>query len=80
MTTKTAWFEVQRPISFALTTKGELTVEWGHFVVPGSPDSPVVRMGFVIPAEEVQTLRQCLVESQTIQETLSAKEPEQGAH
>jgi hypothetical protein len=80
MTAKTVWFDVHPPFSFALTTKGELTVEWGQYVSPGVPDGPVIRMGIVIPAEEVKTLRRGLAATETIRETLAAKEPDQGAH
>jgi hypothetical protein len=79
MTIKTQYFDAQPPFTFGLTVTGDLTVEW-EFRVAGVPNLSVLRMGVVIPAAEVRTLRRCLAESQTIQETLSAKEPEQGAH
>jgi hypothetical protein len=80
----TQWLSAGRPLEFGLTTEGELTVEW-ELVLPQSPllsqtELPRSRLGIVIPAEEVKILRRCLEETQTIQETLSAKEPTQGAH
>ena len=72
--------DVHPPFSFGLTAKGELVVEWAQPVALGVLDVPVIRISIVIPAEEVRTLRLCLEESRTIQETLSATEPEQGAH
>ena len=80
----TQWLPVGRPLEFGLTTKGELTVEW-ELVLPQSPllsqtELARSRLGIVIPAEQVKTLRRCLEESRTIQETLAATEPKQGAH
>jgi hypothetical protein len=80
----TQWLIIGKPIIFGLTTTGDLTVEW-EVVVPGSSLTPGIelrrsRLGIVIPAEESKTLRRHLEETQTIQETLSAKEPEPGAH
>jgi hypothetical protein len=71
------FIDARPPFVYALTTKGELTIEWGIDLPLGAPQ---VRMGVVIPAGEVETLRRCLEVTQTIQETLSAKKPEQGAH
>jgi hypothetical protein len=80
----TQWLPVGAPIEFGLTTKGELTAEW-ELVLPESPllsqtELPRSRLGIVIPAAEVKILRRCLEDSRTIQETLSAIEPKQGAH
>jgi hypothetical protein len=72
----TTWWDAQGPFSFALTTEGALTVEWWLRIAGGPP----LRIGVVIPPEEVKTLRRGLQESETIQETLSARRPTRGAH
>jgi hypothetical protein len=82
---KVQWFTAGPPIQFGLTVTGDLTVEWGLPLeqIPShlrNVELPAIRLGVVIPAEQVKILRQCLEVTQTIQETLSAKEPEQGAH
>jgi hypothetical protein len=73
--TKTKWLETHRPFVFGVTQEGELTVEWSLPTVDGD-----LRLGVVIPVEEVKTLARGLQENKTIQETLSAKPPMQGAH
>jgi hypothetical protein len=72
---KTKWLDVRRPFLFGLTQDGELTVEWSF---PSTEDD--LRLGIVIPVEEVKTLQRGLQENQTILETLFAKLPTQGAH
>jgi hypothetical protein len=73
----TTWWDAQGPFSFALTTEGALTVVWGHHTIQGGPQ---LRMGIVIPPEEVKILRWGLQETETTQETLSARRPTPGAH
>jgi hypothetical protein len=74
---KTQWLAVQSPVEFALTTTGALTIE---FVVMVPPGIPANRIGIEVPPEEVKILQRNLEKSQTIQETLTAKPPAQGAH
>ena len=80
----TQWFSVEKPFSFGLSTKGELMIEWEIAVpeIPGlsSKALPPVLVGVLVPAKEVKNLMQCLEGTKTIRETLSAKEPERGAH
>jgi hypothetical protein len=52
--------DAQGPFSFALTTEGALTVVWGHHTIQGGPQ---LRMGIVIPPEEVKILRWGLQET-----------------
>ena len=67
------------PISFSLTTEGDLLVEFGAQF--GPPESvPQIRMGFVIPAGKLKALRAGLDATATIQETLSAVKPKSGAN
>lgn len=75
---KVSWVYAQRPIVFHITTEGELSIEYA--VQFGFPDAPQVRLGLVIPAEEVKTLRRGLAQIGTMQDTLSAKRPNPGAH
>jgi hypothetical protein len=75
---KIAWMSALPPVTFGLTTEGELTVEWS--VQFGTLDSPHVRMGLVVPAEEARTLLLHLKTLETMQETLTAKRPTPGAH
>jgi hypothetical protein len=74
---QTSWIRAEEPISFSLSTEGELLVEYGvRFEIEG----PVRTMGLVIPAERARTLLHGLRQTGTIQETLSAKRPIPGAH
>jgi hypothetical protein len=61
---------------FGLSTEGALMIEYGAEVQLPIP----VRLGLLIPAEEVENLRRALEATKTIQETLSAKKSDQGAH
>ena len=54
MTINTTWFDAQPPFVFALTTEGDLTVEW---TVGGIPEDLQARLGIVMPAEELKILR-----------------------
>jgi hypothetical protein len=63
--------DAKPPFTFGIGLQGELVV---GFSLSGLP------MFLVIPAEELETLRRGLEQSRTIQETLSAKLPPQGAH
>lgn len=76
---KTNWWDAEPPFKLALTTEGELTVEWGLSPAPALR-MPQLRFGIVIPAEQVKILKRRLQESETIRDTLSAKPPTQGPH
>ena len=73
----TKWIDARPPFRFALTEGGALTVEWAYPVAPGIDP---LRMGVVVPPEEVKNLVRGLQQSQTIRETLTARPPSQGAH
>jgi hypothetical protein len=72
------WFSAEPPIRFGLTTEGDLWIEFDQKI--GSPEVPSTPMGLRIPREELKALRAGLGMSRTIEETLSAKPPAQGAH
>ncbi len=63
--------DAQRPFTFGIGSQGDLNI---GFYLSGIPTY------IVVPANEVQTLRNGLNQSKTIQETLSVKKPPQGAH
>jgi len=71
------WYAADNP-KFSLTTEGSLKIEFGIPLV--GDDLPHVRLGILIAPEKVRILRQGLVQSETIQETLAAKPPTQSSH
>jgi hypothetical protein len=54
------------PVSFGIGLQGELVIDW---IAGMSPDGHSIRTHVVIPPESIKTLRRCLDETQTIQET-----------
>lgn len=75
---KRQWLSAEAPFRFGLTTEGDLWVEFDQKF--GSTSLPPVPMGIRIPRAELKALRVGLGMTQTIEETLSAKRPPQGAH
>lgn len=73
-----SWLIAQSPVSFGLTTEGDLQIEYG--LSTGLPGAADVRMGLVIPAAELESLRRGLEATETIRETLSAKPSGSGPH
>lgn len=63
--------DVQLPFNFGISPQGDLNI---GFYLSGIPTY------IVVPSNEVKTLRNCLNQCKTIQETLSVKIPPQGAH
>ncbi|MGK4923140.1 hypothetical protein ACSLUB_11440 [Bordetella hinzii] len=79
----TNWLPLH-PESFeaGLSTTGSLLLTW-KVAVPlpdGSHQVIPQRMGIEVPAQQAEVLLRCLQQSATIQETLAAMPPPQGAH
>jgi hypothetical protein len=79
MEVKVQFIAAQPPFVFALTTEGDVSIEFGAgHTLPGL--LPPIRMGIVIPAAEARNLLAGLQRVQTTQETLAAKAPKPGLH